>query len=477
MSLRTVVRLSMLSAAALLGVMAVPAAVASATPSTGSKASPYVCTGGNVPPGTYKSMVVTGICTMNTGNVVIRGNLTIASGALLDAVTPGDPAATATTTPTVPAVVTVGGNVRVGHGAVLLLGCSPNISCGPPSPGITYDRVGGSLTAFGAQGVVVHSASIGGSVSVVGGGGGSAADTCAAQTAGQPVVADLEPWSQDPALDFTPVYTDFEDVSVGGSLTIAGLNSCWLGSLRDQVRGNVTVAGNKMGDPDAMEVDNNLIKGNIACFNNVPAVQFGDGNSAANLVGGRASGECAFRVILPNPAPEAIASGGAPGPSVPEHISVRLQSLKTYFGTDTETQVGSLPTVTTSAGDTITADLYNFVLKGHGLTGSGTFSPTIGPGLSGQTVLSTTFPNGFSKFTVYLVCNPCTFKGQTGSVSLRAYGTTTPKGVSSGTFLVTSGGGTPTSGALATVVGWGTFSTFGQPQGTVRLVEHLGNAA
>ena len=117
----------------------------------------YNCTGGTVPPGNYPSMVITGECYMPVGTISVRGDLVVAPGALLDAATPGDPAAA----PVVPATVFVGGNVSVGSGAALILGCSPNIFCGGP-PGITNDRIGGNLTSFGALGVVVHSASVGG---------------------------------------------------------------------------------------------------------------------------------------------------------------------------------------------------------------------------------------------------------------------------------------------------------------------------
>src|SRR5271170_3616487 len=120
-----------------------------------------------------------------------------------------------------------------------------------------------------------------------------------------PIVADLEPWSEDPNLDQTPVYNDFEDASIGGNLTVTGLTSCWLGSLRDLVRGNETFVGNTMGDPDALEIANNLVSGSMICLKNTPAVQFGDSGAAPNLVGAFAIGECGFNVVLPNPAPEA----------------------------------------------------------------------------------------------------------------------------------------------------------------------------
>jgi len=61
--------------------------------------------------------------------------------------------------------------------------------------------------------------------------------------------------------------------------------------------------GNKMADPDANEFLANTIRGSIACFANVPAVQYGDSMSSPNKVRGRAFGECAFGVKKPDPAP------------------------------------------------------------------------------------------------------------------------------------------------------------------------------
>lgn len=464
---RPIARMALGAATALLGLVIAPALTASAASAAplGGGGGAYTCTGGNVPPGTYSSILITGVCYMPAGTIVVRGNLAVAPRALLDAVTPGDPPAS----PVVPATVLIRGNVFVGKGAVLLFGCSPNISCGSP-PGISFDRIGGNLTAIGAQGVVVHSASIGGSASLLGGGGGAAAKTCNAQSPGTPPIADLEPWSQDPNLDQTPVYSDFEDSSIGGNLTVAGLTSCWLGSIRNQVRGNGTWAGNTMGDPDAMEVLNNLMGGNMTCLNNSPAAQFGDGASAPNLVGRWGIGECGFNVVLPNPAPEA-----GEGPGTPEHIAVSLRSLKTYFGTHTATFVDQAESVRTTSGYTITAVLNDFTLKGTGLTGSGTATPSTLPAPSGDAVLSTVYPDGSSSFIAYDSCDSCSFGGQAGTTTLRFYGTTSANGVTHGTFLVTFGGAVP-SGELQTLAGWGTFTSAGQPAGTWRLVEHLRNA-
>lgn len=425
----------------------------------------YTCTGGAIPAGTYQSIVVKGVCSTPSGNVRVKQDVTVKPGALLDNGTPGDP----TASPTVAAQLYVGGNVKVGKGAVLILGCSPNSSCGGSStapPGISSATIRGSVTASQPLGVVVHSSSIGGNFTVIGGGGGTG--VCA-----PPAPA---PWSEDAGLTGIPPYTDVEDVSIGGNYTIVGMSSCWLGSLRNQIRGNATFIGNQMGDPDAMEIGNNLISRDLTCYNNSPAPQFGDGASS-DLVAGRAKGQCGFNVVLNNPATEAIESNGATGVGVMQHFAVSTRHLKTYFGTHTNTLVTSLPTVTTQAKNTLSADIYNITFAGHGLVGTGTFPPDGIPGQSpGEAVLSTTFPNGTSTFTAYDTCDMCSFAGQTGSVSLRAYGTVNRHGFIQGTFLITSSGtilatsSSPVPG-LATLVGYGNFWGSGS---TVHLIEHLG---
>ena len=328
----------------------------------GSGNNSYDCTGANggiVPPGTYDSILISGVCYMPAGTIDIRGDLTIAPGALLDAANPGDPAGN----PILPATVLVGGNVWVGSGAVLILGCSPAGGC----HGVTYDRIGGDLTANDALGVVVQAVAIDGNASLDGGGGG---------VAGAPESGDCflpsnpppAPWSEDTALsqgpNASPVYSDFEDSTIGGDLSVIGLQSCWLGSLRDQVAGNVTFANNTMSDPDALEVSKNVIGGDLTCFNNLPAVQFGDGGTP-NIVAGHSNGECGFDVVLPNPAPQAMA-----GPSVNTNIAVRTDSLGTYFGT--HTQIGPsvpLPIGTpnvTASGDTLAGEQNTVVFAGTG---------------------------------------------------------------------------------------------------------------
>ncbi|MGO9873600.1 MAG: hypothetical protein ACLPVY_07345 [Acidimicrobiia bacterium] len=409
-------------------------------------------------------MLITGVCYMPAGAIDIRGDLTIAPGALLDATTPGDPAGN----PLLPATVEVGGDVSVGTGAVLLLGCSPNIGC----HAVTYDHISGDLTANGALAVVVHSAAIDGNVSLQGGGGGvaGAPESGACFLPSNPPPA---PWSEDAAVsqgtNASPVYSDFEDTTIGGDLSVIGLQSCWLGTVRDQVAGNVTFANNTMSDPDAMEVNKNVIGGNMACWNNLPAVQFGDGGTP-NIVGGYGTGECGFDVLALNPAAEAME-----GPGVNTNIAVSARSLGTYSGT--HTQIGAsvpiplgTPNVTES-GDTLAAEINTDTLTGTGLTGAITPVPGGAMGKSGETVLATIHPDNSESFLAIDNC-ACSFDGQSGMVTIRAYGTTSASGWTHGTFIVAGVGPTPpaTTTGLATLAGYGTFWGSG---GTLQLVEHL----
>jgi hypothetical protein len=437
------------------------ASTGAAGASTHDHHAAYTCSGGNIPAGHYESVIVTGVCYTPSGNVWIEHSLIVKPGALLDAVTPGDPTSG---TPVVPATVNVGGNVWVGKGGVLLLGCSPNIACGNP-PGISFDHIGGNLTAVGAQGVVLHSVSVEGNVLVWGGGGGAAADTCAAQTPGNPVNTGLEPWSLDASLYFTPVYTDIEDSTIGGNLKIAGLDSCYLATLRTEVWGNAQFINNAFGDPDATEIGSNFIGGFLGCQHNNPAPQYGDGGSAPSIVEHHAYGQCAFSVTMPNPGPL------AGGPGINEHISVPAWSLSTYHATYGSTPAFSLPPVTTSSGDTLNANLYNFTLTSTGLSGTGTYDSTKPPGSTGAAILSTTYPDGWTSFEGYLNC-ACSFGGQTGSVQIRIYGSTSPSGKTFGTFVVASGGAL-SPGSLSTLAGYGTFTSKGAAAGTLKVTEHV----
>jgi len=449
-----------------LSVMLIGAGTVSASPLLAKAADTdksYTCDGhrgGIVPPGIYKSMTIAGVCYMPAGTIVVRGNLTVAPGALLDAAaTLGDPAAG----PILPATVVVGGNVTVGRGAVLVLGCSPAGGC----EGVTYDRIEGNLTAIKSQAVLMQGVSIGGDATVRGGGGGVIGGPpnsggCFAPTSRIP-----KPWSEDPALsqgpNGTPQYTDFEDSTIGGNLTVIGVRTCFLASFRDRVGGDVTFAGNATSDPDGMELGSNLIGGNLGCFANVPAAQFGDSFAAPNMVRGSALGECGFNVVLRNP---------STGPSVREHISVRTSSLREFSGRHTQTaSVASIDLGTTASGAELLVALNNVILTGSGLRGAITVVPNSPLGSTGEAVAITVHPHGSQSFVAFDKCQ-CRFDGRAGMVAIEAYGSTSAGGATYGMFLVTSGG--VNGGGLATLAGYGTFTSVGEPSGTLRLTEHLG---
>jgi hypothetical protein len=267
---------------------------------------PNTCTGTVASPGVLAGVyrgdvVVTGVCAVDGGAAVIKGDLILARGSALNATFAlNDVAGTGRSS------LTVFGNVRVGSGAVLGMGCEPNFFPCSDDPNAStggtltgQNHVFGDVVGWQALTVIVHASTINGNLSYFGGGGGL---SCAVPTSG--ILAALQ----------SPPYFDSEDNAIGGSLTITGLQTCWMGALRNHVRGNLVNAHNTMADPDADEVLANVVRHNIACFGNSPAVQYGDSGSSPNQIRGRAFGECGFKVTQPNPAPS--------GPLEP--ISVRI---------------------------------------------------------------------------------------------------------------------------------------------------------
>jgi hypothetical protein len=294
------------------------AAVAAA----GGDSAVHVCTGTATAPGTlagtYSNVVIKGVCFVNGGVATVRHDLLVSSNSALGAVF-----ALNDVTKHGFSRLSVGGNLVVARGGTLFMGCERKIIniFGKPSavfPCIddpnqakptlsSHDVVGGSLIENHPLGVVVHNSTIGGSVIEIGGGGGV---TCT-------------PSGIFKALK-SPVYSDYEDNLVVGSILVTGLRSCWYGAFRNRVGGSLTVIGNRMADPDASEVATNTVLGNLTCFSNKPAIQFGDSDGAPNRVGHGAFGECGFGVILPNPAPEAHLHV----PVKHMHISVHLRRCK-----------------------------------------------------------------------------------------------------------------------------------------------------
>ena len=185
--------------------------------------------------------------------------------------------------------------------------------------------------------------------------------------------------------------------------------------------------------------------------------QFGDG-AAPDLVSGRAFGECSFHVVLQNPAAEAVSANMESGVGINEHFVVSTRNLDTYYGKHTSTNVGTLPgyPVTTSSGDSIFAELNDFTLTGNGLTGTADYTGGAPGQAPGEALLGTAYPDGSQSFVAYDPCGACSFDGQTGMVTLRAYGSTGRSGFTHGTFLIT-GSGTTVPTSTSPVPGLATF--------------------
>jgi hypothetical protein len=146
------------------------AAAATSQTCTGTLQSPCVLAG------TYKgNVVVTGLCLVNSGAAVIDGNLVIAAdGAVGATYARNDVAGTGTSS------LTVRGNVTVGSGGVMALGCDPagepcvddqsattahRVLADPTADMIVSNHVGGSLACAGNSPAAQFA--VGGSANVV----------------------------------------------------------------------------------------------------------------------------------------------------------------------------------------------------------------------------------------------------------------------------------------------------------------------
>ena len=236
--------------------------------------------------GTYSAVTVAGVCQVNQGQVTVTGNVTVQSGAALLAAFANNSTGPGTSG------ITVQGNITVASGATLLLGCeAAHFACiddpNQMNPTLSAsESVQGSILGTGDLGMVVHSTTVGGDVVEANAGG---VTTCVP--------------SGIFATFHSPVYSDYEDNTIAGNLRETGLVSCWYGAIRNTIGGSATFANNTLADGDANENLANTIGGNLLCTNNAPAVQYGDSGSSPNIVGGFATGQCAFSVTMASPPP------------------------------------------------------------------------------------------------------------------------------------------------------------------------------
>ena len=261
--------------AANVAVVVLVGASAGASPADASGLGDATCSGGSIAPGVYSNLNVAGVCTVNAGSVKVKNNLTVLSGGILIAAYGGRDKVHGSN-------LNVLGNLYVLTNGILVLGCEPvNYICynDPDQKVGTYftrDTVGGSLIAEDALAVVAHLDVICQDVTMTGGGGG--VSSCSESL---------------PALNGAPPYGDFEDMIIGGNLTITGWQSCWLGVARVVVAQNVDFNDNLTGDPDGNEIVTDSIRGNLNCAGNSPKPQIGDSGGSLDNVFGHAHGQCA----------------------------------------------------------------------------------------------------------------------------------------------------------------------------------------
>jgi hypothetical protein len=242
-----------------LGLALAVAAVGVLWPAAASAARHHgnvTCRGGTVHAGTYRSLRITGLCSLPAkGNVTVRHGVVVTRTGLFNAATP--------------ARLVVWGDVTVQHRGIAAIGCSPDVGCAE----LGSDVIHGSVHAWRAWATIIHATTVGGGITIRGGG----------RTMDCTRVAPFG----------APYYSVVEDSTVHGNVVIRRLHSCWLGVIRNTVGGSVRLIGNRFGDPDAMEIVTNHVSGNLACFNNQPAAQTGDSQGDKNIVLGQKRGECA----------------------------------------------------------------------------------------------------------------------------------------------------------------------------------------
>jgi hypothetical protein len=302
------------TAAAATGQRAAAAAVADhhgTSTCTGTLTSPGELTG------RYANLVINGACAVQSGPVRVDGNVIVEPNGILNADFAADGSQ-----------ISIGGNLFVLQNASVLMGCDvipvtiwatttpppltlPSFPCfddpNPSAPTLSsHDTIGGNVIADQALGVVFNNDAVGGSIIENGGGGG-------------PSCAPSGVFGQDVGF---PPYSTFADTTVGGSVVVTQLDTCFFGMFRVKVGGSVINKGITNSDPDGMEDATNVIHGNFVCLDNTPAIQFGDSDGFPNKVGGFAVGQCAFGLTALNPSPEAGVTGFTP---VPQPISVPLR--------------------------------------------------------------------------------------------------------------------------------------------------------
>lgn len=190
---------------------------------------------------------------VNGGLATVDGNLTVSPGSVLLAAF-----ALNDITGHGKSRLSVGHDLIVEDGGSALVGCEPGFfTClddpNPTSPTLfIHDRVGRDVIGDEPLGIIIHSSLIEGNVNEHGGGGGFNCTPTGVFT-----------------LFGSPVFSDYEDNRINGSVTIRDITSCYLGIARNHVAGDVRVLNTRYADPDAIEITTNHIAGDLVCRGNI----------------------------------------------------------------------------------------------------------------------------------------------------------------------------------------------------------------
>lgn len=261
--MNTAICLKIVGAFAVTAALALVPAPAMADDHGHHHAETYTCRGGDIPSGEYESILVKGMCTVAVGSVIkVEGSIMVAAGAMLDAQSASS-------------TISVRHNVTAQQGSMLGLGCQPPAYTGNSAHECTVDpdghstiTVGGNVTAYKADTVLLNGITVKGNVSLLGGGG-------------------MIPWS-------------IKNDTIRGNLTVTGQTTTWLGVLFNKVKGNVTLLNIAINDehPGApgVYVVQNTVGRNLVCKGLTPGVSGGFVPGAVNVVGGHAIGQCASLV-------------------------------------------------------------------------------------------------------------------------------------------------------------------------------------
>jgi len=258
----------------------VGAGVAASSVPVADAAGTHVCSGTPKSPGhlhgTFGDVEVKGACAVDSGAAHVR-NVDVTKGSVLVAAFGQHHSS-----------LSVSGDVKVAPGATAIIGCLPSsFPCiDDPSqhhPTLSsHAHVGMNILGRDALGILVHNTDVGYDVVETGGGGGF---NCRPQGIFN--------------LFQSPVFSAFEDMTVGANIRIFNVRSCWAGIARANVQGDITVSNDKYNDPDAMEIVLNHVHGNLSCTGISMTWDSGDiGNGLfprqpqPNTVDGRRSGQC-----------------------------------------------------------------------------------------------------------------------------------------------------------------------------------------